>query len=130
MCSSAGTRATVRPTGFHQNRGAGFPRPTRHSSWPPAVKFALFEPFVESQVLQRFEADATMKNVFPPRALPRNATVPYLSDGFFGHPTLSTWFTSEYKKSGKKLDMGKGYGSSGGIAVQKVVAQTAIAAFN
>jgi hypothetical protein len=22
--------------------------------------------------------------------------------------TLSTWFTSEYKKSGKKLDMGKG----------------------
>jgi hypothetical protein len=24
------------------------------------------------------------------------------------HPTLSTWFTSEYKKSGKKLDMGKG----------------------
>jgi hypothetical protein len=23
-------------------------------------------------------------------------------------PTLSTWFTSEYKKSGKKLDMGKG----------------------
>jgi uncharacterized protein YdhG (YjbR/CyaY superfamily) len=27
---------------------------------------------------------------------------------FYGHPTLSTWFTSEYKKSGKKLDMGKG----------------------
>ena len=27
---------------------------------------------------------------------------------FFGHPTLSTWFTSEYQKSGKKLDMGKG----------------------
>ena len=26
---------------------------------------------------------------------------------FYGHPTLSTWFTSEYKKSGKKLDMGK-----------------------
>src|SRR5438876_8839758 len=24
---------------------------------------------------------------------------------FYGHPTLSTWFTSEYKKSGKKLDM-------------------------
>jgi hypothetical protein len=24
------------------------------------------------------------------------------------HPTLSTWFISEYKKSGKKLDMGKG----------------------
>ena len=23
-------------------------------------------------------------------------------------PTLSTWFISEYKKSGKKLDMGKG----------------------
>jgi hypothetical protein len=23
-------------------------------------------------------------------------------------PTLSAWFTSEYKKSGKKLDMGKG----------------------
>ena len=23
-------------------------------------------------------------------------------------PTLSSWFTSEYKKSGKKLDMGKG----------------------
>ena len=23
-------------------------------------------------------------------------------------PTASTWFTSEYKKSGKKLDMGKG----------------------
>ena len=29
---------------------------------------------------------------------------------FYGHPTLSTWFTSEYKKSGKKLDMGKGSG--------------------
>src|SRR6266576_1576259 len=28
---------------------------------------------------------------------------------FSGHPTLSTWFTSEYKKSGKKPDMGKGY---------------------
>jgi uncharacterized protein YdhG (YjbR/CyaY superfamily) len=27
---------------------------------------------------------------------------------FYGHPTLSEWFTSEYKKSGKKLDMGKG----------------------
>src|SRR5690349_11975790 len=27
---------------------------------------------------------------------------------FYGNPALSTWFTSEYKKSGKKLDMGKG----------------------
>jgi len=27
---------------------------------------------------------------------------------FYGHPTLSTWFTNEYRKSGKKLDMGKG----------------------
>lgn len=27
---------------------------------------------------------------------------------FYGDPTLSSWFTSEYKKSGKKLDMGKG----------------------
>src|SRR5205085_165423 len=27
---------------------------------------------------------------------------------FYGHPTLSTWFANEYKKSGKKLDMGKG----------------------
>ena len=27
---------------------------------------------------------------------------------FYGHPTLSAWFTSQYKKSGKKLDMGKG----------------------
>src|ERR1051326_3339477 len=27
---------------------------------------------------------------------------------FYGHPTLSTWFTNEYNKSGKKLDMGKG----------------------
>jgi uncharacterized protein YdhG (YjbR/CyaY superfamily) len=27
---------------------------------------------------------------------------------FYGHPTLSAWFISEYKKSGKKLDMGKG----------------------
>jgi uncharacterized protein YdhG (YjbR/CyaY superfamily) len=27
---------------------------------------------------------------------------------FYGHPTLSTWFASEYKKSGKRLDMGKG----------------------
>ncbi len=27
---------------------------------------------------------------------------------FYGHPTLSTWFTTEYQKSGKKLDMGKG----------------------
>jgi hypothetical protein len=27
---------------------------------------------------------------------------------FYGHPTLSSWFISEYKKSGKKLGMGKG----------------------
>jgi hypothetical protein len=27
---------------------------------------------------------------------------------FYGHPTLSTWFVNEYKKSGKKLDMGTG----------------------
>ena len=27
---------------------------------------------------------------------------------FYGHPTLSAWFTSEYNKSGKKVDMGKG----------------------
>jgi uncharacterized protein YdhG (YjbR/CyaY superfamily) len=27
---------------------------------------------------------------------------------FYGHPTLSDWFVAEYKKSGKKLDMGKG----------------------
>jgi uncharacterized protein YdhG (YjbR/CyaY superfamily) len=27
---------------------------------------------------------------------------------FYGHPTLSSWFTNQYKKSGKKLDMGKG----------------------
>lgn len=27
---------------------------------------------------------------------------------FYGHPTLSSWFVSAYKKSGKKLDMGKG----------------------
>ena len=27
---------------------------------------------------------------------------------FYGHPTLSTWFVTEYKKSGKKLNMGKG----------------------
>src|SRR5882757_6904583 len=63
MCSSADTRAMVRPIGFHQNLGAGFPRPTRHSSWPPAVKFAPCEPYAESQVLQRFEADATFTHV-------------------------------------------------------------------
>jgi hypothetical protein len=27
---------------------------------------------------------------------------------FYGPPTLSSWFTSEYKNSGKKVDMGKG----------------------
>ena len=27
---------------------------------------------------------------------------------FYGNPTLSSWFVSEYKKSGKRLDMGKG----------------------
>jgi uncharacterized protein YdhG (YjbR/CyaY superfamily) len=27
---------------------------------------------------------------------------------FYGHPALSGWFTDQYKKSGKKLDMGKG----------------------
>ena len=27
---------------------------------------------------------------------------------FYANPTLSTWFVSEYKKTGKKLDMGKG----------------------
>src|SRR5437016_10211753 len=45
MCSSTDTRATVRPTGFHQNDVVGFPRPTRHSLWPPAVKFAPCEPY-------------------------------------------------------------------------------------
>ena len=49
--------------GFHQNRVAGFPRPTRRSSWPPAVKFAPCEPYAKSQVLQRFEADATFTHV-------------------------------------------------------------------
>src|SRR5438309_10358299 len=34
---------------------------------------------------------------------------------FYGHPTLSTWFTSEYKKSGKKLDMG----NTGAVTVVK-----------
>jgi hypothetical protein len=28
--------------------------------------------------------------------------------GLYLNPTLSTWFTSEYQKCGKKLDMGKG----------------------
>ena len=28
--------------------------------------------------------------------------------GLYLNPALSNWFTSEYKKSGKKLDMGKG----------------------
>jgi len=28
--------------------------------------------------------------------------------GLYMNPALCTWFTSEYKKSGKKLDMGKG----------------------
>jgi uncharacterized protein YdhG (YjbR/CyaY superfamily) len=27
---------------------------------------------------------------------------------FYGHPTLSAWFVNAYKKSGRKLDMGKG----------------------
>jgi hypothetical protein len=27
---------------------------------------------------------------------------------FYGHPTLSAWFVNEYKKSDKKLNMGKG----------------------
>ena len=31
---------------------------------------------------------------------------------FYALPTLSTWFVSEYKKSGKKLDMGKGRSAS------------------
>src|SRR6476660_6121515 len=29
---------------------------------------------------------------------------------FYGHHILSTWFTSDYKKSGKKRDMCKGFG--------------------
>ena len=43
---------------------------------------------------------------------------------FYGHPTLSTWFTSEYKKSGKKLDMGKGcvrFKKLGDLALDVVV---------
>lgn len=28
--------------------------------------------------------------------------------GLYMNPALATWFTSEYKKTGKKLDMGKG----------------------
>ena len=42
---------------------------------------------------------------------------------FYGHPTLSTWFTAEYKKSGKKLDMGKGcvrFKSLGDLALDVV----------
>src|SRR6476469_10029925 len=27
---------------------------------------------------------------------------------YYGHPALLSWITSEYQKSGKKLDMGKG----------------------
>src|SRR6266404_2740241 len=65
MCSSTDTRATVRSAGFRQNRVAGFPRPTRHSLWPPAVKFAPCEPYVESQVLQLFGADTTFTHVEP-----------------------------------------------------------------
>jgi uncharacterized protein YdhG (YjbR/CyaY superfamily) len=42
---------------------------------------------------------------------------------FYGDPTLSTWFTSQYKKSGKKLDMGKGcvrFKSLGDLALDVV----------
>jgi len=34
---------------------------------------------------------------------------------FYGHPTLSTWFTSEYQKSGKKLVLG----NTGAVTVVK-----------
>ena len=43
--------------------------------------------------------------------------------GFYGHSTLSTWFVNEYKKSGKKLDMGKGcvrFKSLGDLALDVV----------
>ena len=42
---------------------------------------------------------------------------------FYGHPTLSTWFVNEYKKTGKKLDMGKGcvrFKSLDGLALDVV----------
>src|SRR4051812_38972759 len=42
---------------------------------------------------------------------------------FYGHPTLSDWFVNEYKKSGKKLDMGKGcvrFKSLGDLALDVV----------
>ena len=44
------------------NRVAGFPRLIRNSQ-PPAVKFASCRPYVESQVFQRFEANATFTHV-------------------------------------------------------------------
>ncbi len=42
---------------------------------------------------------------------------------FYGHPTLSTWFTNEYQKSGKKLDMGNGcvrFKSLGALALDLI----------
>src|SRR6185436_16109018 len=42
---------------------------------------------------------------------------------FYGHHTLSTWFTREYKESGTKLDLGKGcvrFISLGGVALDVV----------
>src|SRR4051812_26914604 len=42
---------------------------------------------------------------------------------FYGHPTLSNWFTTEYKKTGRKLDMGKGcvrFNNLDGLALEVV----------
>src|SRR5436853_5514812 len=94
MCSSTETRATVRPTGFHQNDVAGFPRPTRHNSWPPAVKFAPCEPYVESEGRQRFEADATFTHI-ELRKSPREArsrTLTFLAAGVIAQRVMKRHF--------------------------------------
>src|SRR5438876_9401288 len=40
-------------------------------------------------------------------ALQKSGNVPHLLR-FYGHPTLSTWFTSIYQERGKQLNMRKG----------------------
>ena len=59
-------------------------------------------------------------------------TRPSPAEYFTGSVRIDPLFEAKdpARARGKKLDLGKGHGSSGGIAVQKVVAQTAIAAFN
>jgi hypothetical protein len=51
-------------------------------------------------------SNAKVKPQFCDSTHVKGQLTPDIGHRFYGHPTLSTWSVSEYKKSGKRLDMG------------------------